>query len=256
MLLHGFNQTCWSWAEFAQAAAATNLYDIVAFDQRGHGDTHRAPDGDYSPATMVADVDLVREHFGFEKIVLVGFSMGAGISSLYASQHPERVTKLVLVDYAPRVEESGVDQLIKQVSHTFPSFDNAIDVMCQFNRRRTRENIADRLSHSLYCDESSSPPVWRFKVDPAFLKRLRERTESQQQQQQEQETDTAATARAATSPTIHSDAAWQALARISVPTLLVRGRNSELLTEANARRLVCVCVIACARLMLIGARHL
>lgn len=163
LLLHGFNQTAYTWSEFIKTLEETKKFDVVALDQRGHGDSEYSKSGDYAPETMVDDVEQLRQQLGFERMLVVGFSMGAGVASLYAATHRSRVQRLVLVDYAPRAEDGGVDKLIFQVSHAWPSFDEAVDQVCLFNPRRTRENIADRLSHSLYHDTSSTPSMWRFK---------------------------------------------------------------------------------------------
>ena len=55
VLLHGVNQTLHSWKEFVAAAEETRQFDIVAFDQRGHGDSEHARD--YSSAAMADDVE-------------------------------------------------------------------------------------------------------------------------------------------------------------------------------------------------------
>ena len=55
VLLHGVGQTCHTWDLFAAAMAED--FHVMAFDQRGHGDTDWAADKDYSRTTMVADTN-------------------------------------------------------------------------------------------------------------------------------------------------------------------------------------------------------
>eukprot|EP00121_Abeoforma_whisleri_P016192 Awhi_evm2s14867 len=50
---------------------------------------------------VVADVDLLRETMGFDKISFVGYSYGTRIGGVYATQFPERIDKLVLDSNMP-----------------------------------------------------------------------------------------------------------------------------------------------------------
>lgn len=59
LLLHGFNQTARSWDEFAERIAADG-FRAVAIDQRGHGDSDRAPGGDYSRESMADEASSRR----------------------------------------------------------------------------------------------------------------------------------------------------------------------------------------------------
>ena len=156
----------------------------------------------------------VRLQLGFERVSIVGFSMGAGVAAHYAALHPTRVARLALVDYAPRNEDGGVERLIASIELSWPSFEAAVDQMCAFNARRTRANIVERLSHSLRCDTSVTPPLWRFKIDPALVRAMRERVKSADVR----------------------DDGWSTLARIEAPTLVVRGAQSELFDAATAAR--------------------
>jgi proline iminopeptidase len=74
---------------------------IVFYDQRGTGKSTRVREG--APQSMeaqVADLDAIREHFGFAKFALVGDSYGGLLAMAYAAAHPERIEKLVLSDSA------------------------------------------------------------------------------------------------------------------------------------------------------------
>jgi proline iminopeptidase len=67
------------------------------FDQRGSGRSH--PYLSHKANTtqhLVADIEMIREHFGIEKWLVVGGSWGSTLGLAYAEAHPERVTGLVL----------------------------------------------------------------------------------------------------------------------------------------------------------------
>ncbi|MBX7495518.1 alpha/beta hydrolase [Qipengyuania sp. 6B39] len=96
LLLHGSNADLLTWQAWAERLSET--YRVIRYDQRGHGLTGPAPDGDYSQGAFVADVGLVADALGLDTFTLGGNSMGGGIAMGYAIAHPERLDGLVLVD--------------------------------------------------------------------------------------------------------------------------------------------------------------
>jgi proline iminopeptidase len=72
-------------------------FHAVLFDQRGAGRSH--PKGRREANTLphlIADMEAIREKFGFERWMIVGGSWGATLALAYAEAHPERVTGIVL----------------------------------------------------------------------------------------------------------------------------------------------------------------
>ncbi|WP_234024871.1 alpha/beta fold hydrolase [Tsuneonella amylolytica] len=98
VLLHGSNSDLHTWQPWVDALKRD--FRVVRFDQRGHGLTGPAADGDYRQAAFVADVNLVADALGLDRFVLGGNSMGGGIALAYALAHPGRLEGLVLVDAA------------------------------------------------------------------------------------------------------------------------------------------------------------
>lgn len=107
VLLHGSNADLHTWQKWADGLRAD--YRVIRFDQRGHGLTGAAPDGNYRTDAFVADVDAVADTLGLDKFVLAGNSMGGGIAARYAMVHPDKLAGLVLVDAggAPVRREGG-----------------------------------------------------------------------------------------------------------------------------------------------------
>ena len=72
-------------------------FHAVLFDQRGAGRSR--PKGrreDNTLAHLIADMELIREKFGFARWMVVGGSWGATLALAYAQAHPERVSAIVL----------------------------------------------------------------------------------------------------------------------------------------------------------------
>ena len=105
LLLHGFAQTCHSW-DFV-ALGFSDDYRVIVLDQRGHGDSDWAPDGDYSPETQQKDISAVVDELGLDNFVLMGLSMGGRNSFTYAANNPGKVRALVIVDAAPAEHAAG-----------------------------------------------------------------------------------------------------------------------------------------------------
>ena len=107
MLLHGFAQTCHSW-DFV-ALSLCDRYRVIALDQRGHGDSDWADDGDYTPETQQGDIGAIVDALGLKQFVLMGLSMGGRNSLTYAAANPDRVKALVIVDAGPQNLRAGSD---------------------------------------------------------------------------------------------------------------------------------------------------
>jgi proline iminopeptidase len=74
---------------------------IVFYDQRGTGKSKNVkPDAAWGMDAQVADMEAVRDKFGFQKFDLVGDSYGGLLAMAYAAAHPEHIEKLILSDSA------------------------------------------------------------------------------------------------------------------------------------------------------------
>src|SRR5690606_19607357 len=101
VLLHGLLGSSRNWqsagAELAGVAGGRNVW---ALDLRNHGRSPWHPAMSYE--AMAADVLAWLDRKGFAQVELMGHSMGGKTAMLLASRHPERVSRLVVVDIAPR----------------------------------------------------------------------------------------------------------------------------------------------------------
>ena len=85
------------------AALAHPERTVILYDMRNRGRSGRVEDSaKISIMGDVEDVEALRRHFGAEKISLVGFSYLGLMVPLYATQHPERVDRLVQIGPVPR----------------------------------------------------------------------------------------------------------------------------------------------------------
>ena len=78
-MLHGMAQSAHTW-DFA-ALALSDRYRVLALDQRGHGDSDWAPDGDYSLDAHLGDITSFVEAMDLGGLVMVGCRWAAGTRS-------------------------------------------------------------------------------------------------------------------------------------------------------------------------------
>jgi haloacetate dehalogenase len=103
LLLHGIPETHVLWRKVAPALAKD--YFLVMPDLRGYGDSGKpAGGGDhfaYSKRAMAQDQVEVMKHLGFAKFALVGHDRGGRAAHRMALDHPDVLTKLVILDIVP-----------------------------------------------------------------------------------------------------------------------------------------------------------
>ena len=97
LFIHGIGESLEFWAP--QEALAGDLYRIITIDLPGHG-LSSVCDQPYDPAKFATFCWKFLDAIGVDKTILVGNSMGGGISILMADNQPQRVEKLVLANAA------------------------------------------------------------------------------------------------------------------------------------------------------------
>jgi pimeloyl-ACP methyl ester carboxylesterase len=219
VLLHGGGQTRHAWGTTLQILG--QHWHAYSVDLRGHGDSAWAPDGDYTLDAFAADVVAVARSLPSPP-ALVGASLG-GIASLTAiaeAEGPPLARALVLVDVAPRIERDGVDRIgAFMTSHLdgFESLEEVADLIQSYNPHRPRPKNLDGLKKNL---RQRADGRWAWHWDPRFVSgKFGSPDETRSTL-----TDGTRLARAAK--------------EVTIPTLLVRGRMSDLLSEQGARELL------------------
>ncbi|MET0578565.1 MAG: alpha/beta hydrolase [Ilumatobacteraceae bacterium] len=224
LLFHGGGQTRHSWGTTMRDLAGRGWY-VASVDMRGHGDSEWAPDGDYRIDTFADDVISVGRQF--DHPVLVGASLG-GSSSLVATYRAvegggEQVARgLVLVYVAPHIEQAGAqrigDFMRQHVEDGFATLDDVADAIQTYNPHRPRPTNLEGLKKNVRLHDDGR---WYWHWDPAFvLGRMGS------------DDETRATAQAQDRRGVLETAARA----LTIPTLLVRGRQSDLLSEEGAAK--------------------
>jgi len=212
ILLHGGGQTRYAWGGTARALAHAGWY-VLSLDLRGHGDSAWAPDGDYSMDAFAADVAAVAASFDVRPVA-VGASLG-GIASLIAETDAESglFAALVLVDIAPRMEPEGVQRIVgfmgENLAEGFASLEEAADAIAAYMPHRPRPKDLSGLQKNLRVGTDSR---YRWHWDPLFVTGERPPGASRDPER-----------------LVH------AARKLRLPTMLVRGRMSDICSEESAR---------------------
>ena len=93
LLLHGYTDSSRVWTILAPQL---EQHRLIIPDQRGHGASD-APECCYSMHQYADDARLLLDALGVERAAVVGHSMGSMVSQVLAAEHPERVTRMVLI---------------------------------------------------------------------------------------------------------------------------------------------------------------
>jgi non-heme chloroperoxidase len=221
LLLHGGGQTRHAWKGTGQALAKAGMR-TYSLDARGHGDSDWSENGDYEQDHMVDDLVAVVEALDDPCPVLVGASMGGGVALCAIGEGKVDARALVLVDMAPRIEQEGAERIIDFMSQKpegFESLDEVADAIASYQPHRKRPRVMDGLKKNVRLDENGRI---RWHWDPNWLGDKQRLGEIDARWERLQ-------------------AAAENLARMMVPTLLVRGGLSDVLSEDGARSFLDTC---------------
>jgi pimeloyl-ACP methyl ester carboxylesterase len=140
LFLHGGGQTRHAWGSTAETVAAQG-WRTVALDLRGHGDSEWAPNGDYSFTAFCADCVAVVDQLE-RPPVLVGASLG-GMSAMLAEGTSDRTVScgLVLVDITPKANPAGIQRIASFMQSGIDGFDtleDAAEAIAAYTPQRKR----------------------------------------------------------------------------------------------------------------------
>lgn len=191
------------------AKAFENEYQVLVYDQRGHGRSFQPTNG-YAPEDYAGDLLKIIDELGWEKIRLVAHSMGGRAAYRFATDHPERLTQLVIEDIGPSMSNQRESLVLKMIDATPTPFASRKEAKQWFDHEFT-ELFKDQrkvagLSAYLYSnimENEQGEAVFRF-YEPG----IRESVALGRDPQREIE-------------------GWEQIKKLDVDTLLIRGEFSQ-----------------------------
>ncbi|HEY3834698.1 MAG TPA: alpha/beta fold hydrolase [Acidimicrobiia bacterium] len=223
-LFHGGGQTRHSWHHTA-GVLADDGWHAYNTDLRGHGESDWDPRGDYSLDAFSADVreiarTITQRDPAHRLPALVGASLG-GVASLAAIAETDEpvASALVLVDVAPHIERNGADRIgafmLEHMHDGFADLDAVADAIAAYNPHRPRPRNLDGLRKNLRQRDGR----WYWHWDPKFISGKRSSPDE---------------TRSIVDPD-RLDVSARVISERKLPTLLIRGRQSDLLSEEGAQ---------------------
>jgi pimeloyl-ACP methyl ester carboxylesterase len=212
--VHGYTSS--TEAFNALARHFHDRFHIVAPDVRGHGESAWSPDGAYQYRDQVSDLAGLVDQLGLARFTLVGTSMGGIIAMAFAAAHGARLAGLVINDIGPDVE--GGSQRITQTVGSRPEEFATLEAAMAYRREvspvTATRPMSDQREVALGGLRQRTDGRWVWKMDPAYIR---------------QRVQHGAPPR---------PALWPVLKSLPCPTLVVWGTESDVLLEAQARRMV------------------
>lgn len=196
------------WWDFTAPAFSAD-YHALALDQRGHGDSQWPAQWAYGTRHYVADLEAVIGGWSFGAPVLIGHSMGAHNTLLYAALNSRTLRALVVIDCAPDYPQQAVDFLRSMAERPVRSFHSLEEACAGFRLlprgTRAAPEILRHLARLSF--RSDGRGGWTHKMDRRTM--IREPVN-----------------------------VWELLARIACPTLIIKAAHSLTLGGGVAQRMV------------------
>ncbi len=210
LLLHGGGQTRQSWGGTADRLARSGRYAIT-LDMRGHGESDWCPDGRYRVADFRDDLAAVLACLP-RPASLVGASLGGITSLLYAEFcDMSRVRGVVLVDIATRLEWEGARRIGEWMVSTSDGFDSLEDVAAAIEAYTPQRKRTWTPESLLRVVREQPDGRYRWHWDPKFM------------------------GEGGPAEVADPERLQRAAETLSVPTMLVRGRESDVISHEGIR---------------------
>ena len=210
LVLHGGHQSAHSWDLVSLHYA--DRFRVIALDQRGHGDSEWARDGDYSNYSMSLDLRAFIGALKLERPLVMAHSMGGRNTMLALRDSPRLLKAAVIVDVGPETSETGRKAIgnFVRANEIFDDLEHFVRNVRQYDPYRPLEHIERTVKYNMLkradgkyiskCDYRR----WRGEIGPV--------------------------------DTTRDVVALDDVRRFDIPVLIVRGEKSNVLTPEAATR--------------------
>ena len=209
LFLHGGGLTSHTWD--AVCLGLRDRYHCLALDFRGHGDSQWADD--YEIDTYVEDVRALVDALELRDLTLIGMSLGGIVAVRYAGLYGD-LRSLVVIDVGPvEASPSGSRRIQAFIDGAeLDSIEDFVERSLAFNPKRDRQLLRTSLLHNLR-ELPNGKWTWKYDMRP-YMGPL--------------EPDRVAAV---------LDATWGKVHEITCPTLVVRGAESDILSDESGKQL-------------------
>jgi pimeloyl-ACP methyl ester carboxylesterase len=205
ILVHAFDRSAHSYDHVAPLL--NQRHRVIAIDLRGHGDSDWSPTGDYAVEDYVADLHALVLQLKLPSVSLMGCSIGGRVVQVYAGMHPDRVSKLIVLDVGFARPESTTQILTERIAREQEGWASEDELFARLRRASAR--VPEDMHRRQIRDETKRLANGRiaWKYDPRIVNGM--------------------------GPT----ELWDYVQRIRAPALYVAGGRSRLLTADEQKQL-------------------
>jgi esterase len=208
VFLHGGGLTARTWD--LVCLQLRPRFRCIAVDQRGHGDSDWAHNGDYSTDAYVSDIGELLHVLQLRSPALIGMSLGGSNTLAFAEKEAARLGAAVIIDTGPDIRPKGGQKVIDFMknSRSAKSLDEFVDMALAFNPRRNERLLRRSLLHNLRQDTAG---IWTWKYDPNAIPKMDDVIRNHER-------------------------LWEGIAGVTCPALVLRGGESDVLSREDAER--------------------
>jgi len=209
ILLHGLADGSFVWNDFAEKLSS--YCHVLALDLRGHGDSDRDLQKNYTLEAYIADVESMVGRLALRKYILIGHSLGGDIAAKVISRRPEGIIGAVFVDAGPSPDDGVRLHLHNQIIEGHKTYESIEAYVKWLSARRflaAPEVLEQLAQNSLRRDGTGYQPKFDVEVAGILL---------------EDDDDSWW---------------WLTLEKFKIPILIVRGEGSAVLSRRIADRMV------------------
>ena len=158
---HAYLDDCSIWD--SQVKHFTKDYNVILYDHRGHGRSNqpKGGEGNYSVQVLSNDLHALIQKLNLEKPILVGFSLGGMAAILFALEHPDKTSKLVLVGATAKLTLPTSAKFFGILRVLLP-YETFLRILCKYKFYKPSKQIVDEeLARALKVDKSIAFECWK-----------------------------------------------------------------------------------------------
>ena len=210
LLLHGLMAHAHVWDNLA--SGLSNLYHVLALDQRGHGESEWSRGALYSVDDHFSDISTFIESLALKRIILLGHSMGGRNALFYTACFPEKVERLILVDARLGINPEASRALKRQLA-SLPLKAKTMDEVVEALRKLYPYLSIEMCRHI-------AKYGYRKSKDGRFIPKYDTKMSSQLEKSE-----------------YTIEELWDMIKNVACPTLVVRGKESPFVSLEEAQKM-------------------
>ena len=212
ILLHGLRGHAHSWDEVSEALQAN--YHVFAIDQRGRGSSDWSPKQDYSIDAYSNDLLMFSELLNLNRFNLIGHSMGGRNAMHFASKHADKLLKLGIIDIGPKIDSVGSQRIGDEMANGPTEFTSISKIINHLKKSSPFASSDTLLRRATYATKITDNGTYIWSYDPAIRDQRK------------------------TGSNIQPLDLWGDIPKITCPTMIFRGLQSDILSEEVAHQMV------------------